>query len=197
MNPLSTADIARTHVLAAAVVATCLTTASLAECQVRLDRSTKESHTGKRSLARPVRTTLESPADEVVYFEETSPVVALQIAERETTEREHAIAELRRWRALAANWDGEGAAMPVASSLKAASAFACALNNDHLAPQPMLHTSGLAGLYWKTESLYADLEFLADGRVAYYVERGNDRHKGVVAFDGSNIPQPLEVFLGA
>ena len=51
-------------------------------------------------------------------------------------------------------------------------------------PEPMLLGSGHAGLFWKTDKLYADLEFLGDGRIAYFIEyEGEGKHKGVVKFD--------------
>lgn len=123
------------------------------------------------------------------------PVVAQQVS-RDTTPREHTIGELRRWSQLSRNWDGEGAAAPNLASLREASNFAC-LRPADADVEPMLHASGRAGLYFRTATLYADVEFLGDGRAAYYVERNGDKHKGVVNFDSRTMPAVLETLLQA
>ena len=126
-----------------------------------------------------------------------SPVeasVVVQQESRATTPAEHAIGEFRRWSQLGADWDGEGASAPVQSSLREASAFACLLADERIV-EPMLHASGRAGLYFRTAALYADIEFLGDGRAAYYVERNGDKHKGVVNFDKKEMPAVFESLL--
>jgi hypothetical protein len=122
---------------------------------------------------------------------------AASALDRETSEQEHLIAVFRAWEALGSNWDGEGAKVPNITSLRAASAFVCAMGRDNLMPEPMLHDTGRAGLFWQSTSLYADLEFLDSGSIAYYVERGADRHKGVTAFDGRNLPDVFVPLLAA
>lgn len=114
---------------------------------------------------------------------------------RETSEQEHIIATLRNWESFKANWDHEEAKAPNLGSLRAASAFVCALDRDFAMPAPMLHDTGHAGLFWESDRFYADLEFLESGSIAYYIESGNDRHKGVVAFDRRKIPEALEPLL--
>jgi len=124
-------------------------------------------------------------------------------ATRETSLQEHLIAQLRAWEGRAANWDGDGAARPDLVSLRAASNFICALDRDARMPHPMLNDNGRAGLFWEDEHLYADLEFLENGSIAYYIERVGeqgapaDRHKGVVAFDGQTIPAAIVPLLQA
>lgn len=118
-------------------------------------------------------------------------------ADRSTTVLESLIGELRGWRLLAANWDGEGADVPDARSLKEAVAFARLLGEKDALPEPMLHASGHAGLFWKNFGLYADIEFLGDNRIAYYIERRGDKHKGVVKFDSRNMPDVFQVLLPA
>ena len=113
---------------------------------------------------------------------------------RETTEREHVIAELRKWRHLEADWDGEGAKAPALSSLNAARSFLCAMD-DVTYPEPMLFPSGRAGLYWRDQDLYADLEFYENNTIAYYIERGSDRHNGVAGFDLDSIPPIFKTLL--
>ena len=40
-------------------------------------------------------------------------------------------------------------------------------------------------------------KFLENGSIAYYIERGKDRHKGVVEFDKRNIQPVLKPLLTA
>lgn len=116
--------------------------------------------------------------------------------ERATTDQERLIGEIRRWALMDANWDGEGAVPPAARSLEESVAFVRLLENTVELPDPMLFSSGHAGLFWKTESLYADLEFLGDGRVAYFIEHeGVGKHKGVVKFDSEKMPAVFSALL--
>lgn len=131
---------------------------------------------------------LPIPATEIVKDVAESSVVAT-LESRVTTPAEHAIGEFRRWKELNSDWDGEGASAPNRTSLHEASAFACLLADDRPV-EPMLHASGRAGLYFRTATLYADLEFLGDGRTAYYVERNGGKHKGVVNFDSQEQKMP-------
>ena len=114
--------------------------------------------------------------------------------DRETTEAERIAGELRRWRLLPADWDGEGASAPNSRSIAEAVAFLALVSSENL-PEPMLHPSGRAGLFWKVDDLYADLEFLGDGQLAYYVERSQGKHKGVVNFDKIKMPPVLEALI--
>lgn len=124
-------------------------------------------------------------------------VTQLDEPDRPTTSREKLIGELRRWGLLKANWDGEEAGPPVASSLKEAVSFVSLLDQADALPEPMLHASGHAGLFWKDDSLYADIEFLGDGRIAYYIERHGDKHKGVLGFDSKKMPAVFPALLRA
>lgn len=124
-------------------------------------------------------------------------VTQLDEQDRPTTSREKLIGELRRWSLLNANWDGEGASAPVASSLKEAVSFVSLLQETDVLPEPMLNASGHAGLFWKDDSLYADIEFLGDGRIAYYIERYGDKHKGVLSFDSRKMPAVFPALLRA
>lgn len=118
-------------------------------------------------------------------------------ADRQTTLRERLIGQLRSYRSLLANWDGEGAAEPNARSLRDAVLFVRLLGENDPLPEPMLHASGNVGLFWKDEALYADIEFLRDGRIAYYIERQGDKHKGVVDFNSKKMPTVFPVLIQA
>ena len=116
--------------------------------------------------------------------------------ERATTDQERLIGEIRRWALVGADWDGEGAASPTASSLDESVAFVRLLDNTIELPEPMLLSSGHAGLFWKADGLYADLEFLGDGRIAYFIEHeGVGKHKGVVKFDSEKMPAVFSALL--
>jgi len=136
---------------------------------------------------------LPTPITDISQTQMETAVIVRQES-RATTPAEHAIGEFRRWGELTVDWDGEGAEAPAANSLHEASAFACLLS-DEREVEPMLHASGRAGLYFRGLGLYADLEFIGDGRVAYYIERNGDKHKGVVNFDTKEMPTVFETLL--
>jgi|HubBroStandDraft_1064217.scaffolds.fasta_scaffold01678_5 hypothetical protein len=117
-------------------------------------------------------------------------------AGRETTPREHMIGELRSWKQLSGDWDGENAAPPLLPSLDDAVSFSKLLDINSIA-QPMLHASGHAGLFWRTGDLYADLEFLGSSRIAYFIEKKGDKHKGVVNFVAKEMPHLFKALLPA
>ena len=116
---------------------------------------------------------------------------------RPTTAIENLVGEFRRWRLFGENWDGEGATAPLMGSLKEAELFVRLLSEEKALPEPMLHGSGHAGLFWNGEELYADLEFLGDSRIAYYIERQGDKHKGVLKFDSQKMPAVFTAVLQA
>ncbi len=115
---------------------------------------------------------------------------------RPTTQLEKLIGELRELNFLKADWDGEGAAAPSVLSLKEAVSFARLLDGIAL-PEPMLLASGHTSLYWNEGDLYADIEFLGDGRIAYFIKKHGDKHKGVLAFDSQKMPAVFQTLLQA
>lgn len=142
------------------------------------------------------RQVYSATARSCIVDRERAPIQSIQL-DRQTTELEHIAGELRRWQLLPADWDGEGAASPNPRSLGEAVALVRLLPTTMALPSPMLHSSGRAGLFWKTERLYADLEFLGDTRLAYYIERNGDKHKGVLNFDKKKMPAVLEAILSS
>jgi hypothetical protein len=102
---------------------------------------------------------------------------------RQTTPQEALIGDLRAWFSLPENWDGEGAARPSRTSIQDAVSFARLLDANFHEPEPMLLANGHASLFWDKPGLYADLEFLGNQRVAYFIEKNKDKHKGVVKFE--------------
>lgn len=119
-------------------------------------------------------------------------------ASRETTAQETLIGTLRNWSLLDRDWDGEGSAKPTSSSIHEAVAFVRLIAGSKFdEPEPMLTASGHAALFWNTGDLYADIEFLGDQRIAYFVKRNSDKHKGVVSFDSENLPTVFQALLSA
>src|SRR5690606_5941498 len=102
----------------------------------------------------------------------------------------------RSWSLLETNWDGEGALAPSPESLKQAVSFVRLLSDIPL-PEPMLLSSGRAALYWNENNLYADLEFLEDGRIAYFIKNNGDKHKGVLAFNSEEMPAVFPALIKA
>ena len=116
---------------------------------------------------------------------------------RPTTPLELLIGEIRSWRSFEANWDGEGAAAPIYRCIKDAESFIRLLPKNIALPEPMLHASGNTGLFWEEDEFYADIEFLDNGRIAYYIEQNGDKHKGAINFDSNDLPPVLSVLLGS
>lgn len=115
---------------------------------------------------------------------------------RPTTEHEKVVGELREWILLDNNWDGENAQKPIQSSLEEATSFIRLLKLEIPIPEPMLLSSGRAALLWQSDTIYADLEFLGNERIAYYIEKNKvEKHKGVINFDSKNLPALLTLLL--
>jgi hypothetical protein len=114
---------------------------------------------------------------------------------RETTSQELLIGELRHWASFDDNWDGEGASRPSFASIRDAVAFSRLLDANVREPEPMLLASGHAALFWNETGLYADLEFVGNSRVAYFVQKNDDKHKGVMSFDPEKMPALFQTLL--
>ncbi len=149
--------------------------------------------------ARPIqRVTSRSP---IVPATQLTTIVAndeiYEESARPTTSHEIIIGEIRQWNLLSADWDSEGAAAPNALSMKEAVTFVRLLDGDIPFPEPMLLASGHAALYWNESDLYADLEFLGDGRIAYFIKNDGDKHKGVLSFDSTKMPVVFQALIEA
>lgn len=142
----------------------------------------------------PATAALARASDSSFTSASSSGLLSMDVLSRETTLKEHTIGELRRWYSLASGWDGDRAQAPIAASLQDAINFVRLLK-DSVAAEPMLHATGRAGLFWRETDLYADLEFLGGRRIAYFIERSGDKHKGVVNFDAMEMPAVLEAVL--
>lgn len=115
---------------------------------------------------------------------------------RATTSVEKLIGEIRNWALFDSNWDGEGSAKPSMASIKEVVSFARLLETAAQEPEPMLLASGHTALFWNDGNLYADLEFLGDSRIAYFIKKNGDKHKGVVGFDSENMPAVFQALIG-
>lgn len=139
------------------------------------------------------------PSLQVSHERGSATIIHIKAGSREltrpTTSQEKLIGDIREWRLLGANWDGEGAASPSILSIKEAVSFVRMLNDGISIPEPMMLASGHTALYWNEAGVYADIEFLGDGRIAYFIKRNGDKHKGVVTFDSQKMPVVLPLLL--
>lgn len=130
----------------------------------------------------------------IPYFVDSVNALFGEKADRQTDEKEKLIGEIRSWAAFTADWDGEGAISPNKLSLETATNFIRLLPVT-VDVVPMLNANGRAGLYWNNLDFYADLEFLGDGRIAYFIQKSDDRHKGLLHFDSKFVPPVLSTLL--
>lgn len=116
-------------------------------------------------------------------------------ATRVTSDAEIVIGALRDWRGLSENWDGDGAAAPVNTSIDDAVSFLRLSGDGAKAPEPSMNANGHAGLIWDDATSYAEIEFLGSARLAYYIKSKDDIHKGVISFNQEQIPDILASLL--
>lgn len=193
LSAIGTASAAQAF-LAITLLSTPPTVSSLASSSERQIPSVKKTSTRLPLTKLESESTNSSVAVLADWFT-SEDVVLLGESDRPTTLREKLIGEIRSWALLKEDWDGERAPIPLTSSLKEAVAFARLLGEGDVLPEPMLFASGRAGLFWDQKKLYADLEFLGDGRISYFIERQGDKHKGVLKFDSKEMPVVLPALL--
>ena len=192
-KPLGTAALAQT-VLSLSLLATPATASPLAGLAEQDFARAARKGTSRQSFSRNSdagKSTSVSSATAI------SSVVESYLDDfgRATTPQEELIGEVRSWALWNENWDGEGAKVPVESSLREAVNFVRLIKSEQLLPDAMLFASGRSGLYWHESGLYADLEFLGDGRIAYFIKIDADQHKGVVGFDSKKLPAVFQALL--
>lgn len=129
------------------------------------------------------------------HFQKTSSEQPPLTDLRPTTTQEKIIGEIRSWSLFAENWDSEGSMSPKAQSIKEAVSFIRLLDDNISPPEPMLLSSGNISLFWDESDLYADIEFLGDHRIAYFIKKNGDKHKGVLKFDSQQMPTVFSALL--
>jgi len=107
------------------------------------------------------------------------------------TEADEIVAELCRFEQLTDDWDGNGAARPIVDSLRQARRFIRALHPRSALPMPALHADGHTALLLRHSDSYAELEFLGDNKIGYYVQRGGREWGDEIYFDGGTLPEEL------
>lgn len=184
----------------AVVAATFCLSASQAQAERDVSRRLPQagnplsSTQSSRHTGRDLTLSLRNAGEQAYIYLGSEPTTFTTTA-RETSEQERTIALIRAWKQFKENWDDDGAHAPIRQSVEQASNFICALDEGLEMPEPTLHHNGRAGLFWTEDGLYGDLEFLENGHIAYYIEKGSDRHKGVVYFDGHKIPEIFTALL--
>lgn len=144
----------------------------------------------------PINATTATTVNSTASTANIELIEELELA-RPTTSNESIIGEIREWGLLEADWDGEGAVLPSTQSMKEAVSFVRLLDDEIMPPEPMLLASGHAALYWNANNLYADIEFLGDARISYFIKRSEDKHKGVLTFDSEKMPAVFSTLLKA
>jgi len=114
---------------------------------------------------------------------QTEIFVQTTLIARDTTVQELIIGQITSWSLFGKNWDGEGADQPRMNSIRDAIDFTRLLNHTLLDPEPMLLASGNISLFWHNNQLYADLEFLGEKRIAYFIKKQDITHKNIISFE--------------
>jgi hypothetical protein len=146
----------------------------------------------------PINKTATRLAIQSINFQAATSVANEDIFDsptRATSLQETLIGEIRSWSLLENDWDGEGSLKPVTQSINEAVSFIALLNNEIIVPEPMLLNSGHTALFWNEANLYADIEFLGDGRIAYFIKKNGDKHKGVLEFDSQEMPAVFQALI--
>lgn len=102
-----------------------------------------------------------------------------------------AIRQLLRLEKFEADWDGSEAAKPLDYSLKDARTFIRKLSPESVIPRATLHADGHAILFMQEPDIYAELEFLGNNKIGYYVRRGGQKWSDEFSFDGRSLPEGL------
>ena len=172
------------------------TQAVTAECYIYghpIADSTLKTFVPKRDLTQTKADV--SKTSEAINLDSHDDSIRIAEFTRTTTAREQLLGEIRSWALWKADWDGEGAAAPIVDCIKNAVSFIRLLPDNIPLPEPMIHASGHTGLFWGDGGIYADIEFLHNGRIAYYIEQNGDKHKGAINFDSEKLPPVFSVLL--
>lgn len=106
----------------------------------------------------------------------TSIVVGNAVAPNEISLLDKLVGVLSSYVNLGDDWDGYDGVPPTRVAVDNALAFISKLPNNLVLPKPMLSGNGNIGLYWKTDTLYLDIEFEGDGSYSYYAEKDGSDH---------------------
>ncbi len=153
-----------------------------------------------QAISPSARSSLDRPEDNAILpsrEEVEPPCVIPSKTDRTTTPQEIVIGELRSYKLMGDNWDGEGAKAPNPASLETAVSFMNGLSDSLPSPEPMLHATGSAGLFWDTEKIYADIEFPQEGFLTYYIEQKGrkGKHRGGMPYVSGKIPEVISNLL--
>ncbi len=101
--------------------------------------------------------------------------------------------ELKAYRGLEDNWDGEEGISPARSAIDHALAFIELLPLRARLPRPMVSGDGEVGFYWKTDDCYIDVGFFGDGTISYYGRSGRAEleARGQEPFNRHALPKDL------
>jgi hypothetical protein len=117
----------------------------------------------------------------------------VSLADLSLTQADTIVKQLFRFANLSENWDGSGAAKPLADSLGDARYFLRSLAPESILPRAALHADGHAVLLFQTPDVYAELEFLGGKQIGFYSRRGGQEWSDEISFDGATLPEGLSI----
>lgn len=123
--------------------------------------------------------------------ESTKPQGIASDLDTSRTMADAAIDRLLRLEKLDADWDGNDAAKPLGHSIKEARNFVRKLSPESIIPGATLHADGHAILFIRQPDIYAELEFLGNGKIGFYARRGEEKWSDEFLFDGRSLPEGL------
>jgi hypothetical protein len=175
-------------------MATAIETATTAYLYAAAPSQTGAKPTQQRALFQPRFAVFASNGTfiaEAVPPSVSSIQHASPVFEYSQTSADLVVAQLIRMESWEDDWDGAGAAKPLDFSLKDARKFVRDLSPDSVIPQPTLHADGHAILFINNSDTYAELEFLEDHRIGFYVRLGGEEWAEEISFDGRTLPDGL------
>lgn len=122
---------------------------------------------------------------------EVDAIIALADVKSKADE---SISQLLKLARFEDDWDGSGAAKPNTESLRIAQKFIRSLAPESEIPRPALHADGHVILFLKDKDRYAELEFIGDSKINYFLRSGIKECGDEISFDWRSLPQPLSDF---
>jgi hypothetical protein len=116
--------------------------------------------------------------------ESEQPFIRLSLADQ-------AVAQLLKMETWLDDWDGAGAAKPVADTLHEARSFIRLLAPESVIPRPALHADGKAMLFLRGPDSYAELEFLGESKIDCYARQGEREWADEISLQELKLPELL------
>ena len=106
------------------------------------------------------------------------------------------IRQLNSYLSLPDDWDGYDGVAPKKQTINDATRLLGLLPKHISIPKPTLGNSGIVGIYWEKDNLYAEICFEGDETFWYYAEDGSKEiGEDEVSLDTDILPDELILFL--